>query len=457
MEQTSRSTLFFWSLLVVVTLSLVIMPLSGHRCNAQTEEEVTLTGAWKNDLYIYLNDPDTLIDYSATLDLNYSLTSLTFGSISRFSHTEKQTSVAEQTLELDGRLGIFDFSSDAVFDFDDERLDYWLTEASTVLAGVNIQSTFLLEYLSIAGYDPPFPGRYGAGAELAISSTDDDGVSVDIRNRFGLKESEAEILGVTRGSGYDIDIKEFGPGGDPLSRAAALRSINNFHYVNTLIEVDTILFDCCTLETETKFTGEKGFEYTLFEFPIRMKNFPLTIYTDLKFEPQTKSVTLDPELDIAFDCFTVYMDMVKDESTGSNYSPQVEGFELRQLPIGPIKISSITSLDGNLYRNYGTKHLKLRSYEYLIDPDKPLHYIQTGFDEVFSLEASTPEEEGLPSFDLGVDLYFDMSESDNIFDIALITMNAKNTLTKQIDVGTGVTFDPSDGPTELFFEFDYYF
>jgi hypothetical protein len=114
-------------------------------------------------------------------------------------------------------------------------------------------------------------------------------------------------------------------------------------------------------------------------------------------------------------------------------------------------------LNGDLYRNYGTSNLRLRSYEYLIDPDKPSNYILTPYDEIISLETRSIGEEKYPTYDLGLDVYFDMSGSESLFDVSLVTVNARNSLSSDLDLGTGVSFDPEDGPTEIFFELDVYF
>ena len=457
MKKNGCRTFKLWKISFILVLSLTIFFASGGITIAQEEEGVTLSGSWKNDIFLNPDDSDELFNYSSALSLDYQFTSFTLGSLARFSNTNGSTGLTEQRFEFDGRLGLFNTSSDVVFDTDATRLDYWLTETSLTFGGATLQSTFLLEYMSIAGYDPPFPDRYGAGAEIALLAAGDNGIDVDIRTRLGLEVSEAEVLGISSGSGFDIDLRQFDSDGNPLSTAEALRSINNFHYVNTVAEIDGPALGCCTFNTETKISRENGFEYVLLEFPIELTEFPLTIDTDLKFSPQSKSVTLDPELDVSFDCFTVYMDLLQDGSTEANYDFEIEGFELRQVELGPVRFSSITSLKGNLYRSYGTTNLKLRSYDYLIDPDKPLNYIPTSFDEVVSLETHTPREEGYPSLDLGMDFYFDMSGSENLFDLAFVTMNAKTGLANNIDIGTGVSFELQDGPTELFFEFDAYF
>ena len=446
-----------WKISLILVLTLAIFFTPGGLATAQEEEDLTLTGSWKNDLFLNLDDSDELLEYSSALSFDYELTSFTIGSLTRFSNTQDLTGLAEQRFEIDGRLGLFNTSSDVVFDTDETRLDYWLTETSFTFGGATLQGTFLLEYVAIPEYFPAFPGKFGAGAEIALLAAGDNGIDVDIRNRFGLKVSEAEVLGVTSGSGFDIDLRQFDSQGNPLSTKEALRSINNFHYVNTVAEIDGPSLGCCTFNTETKFSRDEGLEYVLLEFPIELTEFPLTIDTDLRFSPQTKSVIIDPELDVSFDCFTVYMDMLQDGSTETSYKPEIEGFELRQIALGPIQVSSITSLKGNLYRNYGTSNLKLRSYDYLIDPDKPLNYIPTPFDEVVSLETHTPQDEGYPSLDLGMDFYFDMSGSENLFDLSFVTMNAKTGLTSNLDIGTGVSFELQDGPTELLFEFDAYF
>jgi len=446
-----------WKILLVLTISLTITIFPGGTVLAQNEEEPTLTGSWKSDFFLDPDDTDRLIDYNSALDLDYSLTSFTLGSTTRFDNTNGSDGLVSQAFEADGRLGLFDISSDVAFDPDENRLDYWLTETEFTFAGATIETIFLMEHVAISGYTPPFPGKFGAGAELSLQAAGNNGISVDIQNRFGLRESEAEILGVESGSGFDIDLVQYDADGNLLPRSEVLRSTNNFHYVNTVAEIGLQSLGCCTFDSETKFSRENGFEYALFEFPIQLANFPLTIDTELKFTPQTKSVVLDPELDVSFDCFTVYLDMLEDGSTETIYRPEVEGFELRQLPVGPVKVSSITSLNGDLYRNYGTSNLRLRSYEYLIDPDKPSNYILTPYDEIISLETRSIGEEKYPTYDLGLDVYFDMSGSESLFDVSLVTVNARNSLSSDLDLGTGVSFDPEDGPTEIFFELDVYF
>ncbi len=444
-------------ILFLVVVFLLALSLPWAAATAQPDEEGTLSGSLKTDLYLHPAETGDFINYNSSLDLDYSLDSFTLGSTTRLKNTGGTTGLSNQSLQLDGRLGIFDVSSEAVFVPEENRLDYWLSESSVTFGGATIETLLLLEYVSKSGYITPFPGKFGAGAELTLKKASSKGMTVDIKNRFGLKESESEVLGKTSGSGYDIDLIEFDSSGDPLPRYKALKSLNNFHYVNTVAEIGELSFDCCSFDTETKFSRKNGFEYTLFDFRIESDDYPLTLDTEVKFSPQTKSVTLDPEIDVTYDCFTVYMDMLEDGSDTYSYDLAFEGIELRQMPLGPVRVSSITSLQGNLYRNYGTSNLKLRAYDYLIDPDKPSHYLETSFDEVFSIEARSSSSSGYPSFNLGLDFYFDTSNGKNLFDLSLVTLNGKNSLSEDFDLGTGVSLDPEEGPTEIFFELDYYF
>jgi hypothetical protein len=61
-----------------------------------------------------------------------------------------------------------------------------------------------------------------------------------------------------------------------------------------------------------------------------------------------------------------------------------------------------------------------------------------------------------PNYSFGADFYFDMSDSDNLIDLSLVTGDLTARLSRQYELGLGASMTPG-GDVEVLLEFDAYF
>lgn len=426
-------------------------PLHGR-----PEREEELTGSLLTDLELdAAEEGSDFLGYDVTLNLQYSLAETTFESTSTFQDEftrffDTQSGFSQQLFEMRSRLSIFDFDSTLSFYPPENRMEYWLTETSLTFAGATVQSTFLLEYT--LGFDIPgggfvdYPAEYGAGLELSLSGDIPGGGSVDISSRFGMEEDEEEILGLERGSGYDI--AQEGPGGKWAYGTSSL------HYVSTTVDFYDLGFGCCQFDTTTTFSRENGFESTTVDFTMDLKPWPLSLETELAFSAQTKSVTLDPYIAVSGDCFDVYLDLVNTDV--HEYRMAVEGFGLEGVKVGPVTFSTITALGDNLYKDSGVDDIKLGASDYVIAPDETTGYELTGYDEILSFRTKKGGNGSYPAYTIGADIYFNMDESDALFDTAQFTGHGTYSPDPQFEMGMGIAVEPDASP-RLLFECNVYF
>ena len=422
----------FFSLLAAIILLLTINITAFSAFN----------GSWQSDLYLTTQtNPLTL---SSKLNLNYSTGGVSYSSSSTFS----QDSFKTQDFGVDFTLGLLEVDSTLSFQPQAKRLDYWLTGADFSLGGLGIGNNFLLEYLDQEE-------GHGAGYELTLSGVLPAGPKMYVTNRFGMEENEAEWLGVEEGSGYTIVT---------ASNQVETYGASQFQYVSTTIELTELGFACCSFDSTTRFSEEKGFDYSVFEFELNAKGLPLKLDGKLQFTTQTKSVELDPRIEMDWACFEVYTDLTTadDEDLLGNNSTkvdtigglQIEGFGISGVKLGHITFSSLTALSGNLNRLTDKEDLDLRATDYVLDPD-PIYsglYTETAYDEVISVEKSG-EEYGLT---FGADIYFDMTGSSSLFDTALFTGNGEYHFTEQFKASAGVALKP-ERIEKIRLGFDYYF
>ena len=422
------------SYLPKLALSLLILSITvGVGAAAKPD----LYGSFENDLY-FLPENDFL-DYKSELDITYRMGGIDFKSESVF-YKENYYS---QLFGLSFPLGLLDIDSTLSFNPAKIRLNYFLGDATFTLAGLGIDNTFLLEYVNKED-------SYGSGYELTLYGRLPSGPTMYVENYFGMKENEAEALGLEEGSGYTIVTKGYGP--------------SQLQYVATIIELGNLHFGCVDFMSTTKISEQKGFEHTTLEFDLASENFPLQLEGELKFTPQTKSIELDPRLDLDWACFKVYTDLSTpdDEDLLVNNSNEVstigalevEGFGITGVNLGHVSFSSLTALKGNLNRLTDQEDMDLRADDYVLDPD-PVYtglYTETPYDEIISIEKSGPD------YDLtfGGDIYFDMSNSEAIFDTALFTGSGQYQLSDQFSLGAGVAMKPGELEA-VRFSFDYYF
>jgi len=435
---------------VAIICSLAIFLGAGGSAVAQGDENRPLAGNWKTDLFFHPAETDGSIDYNSSLELGFSLGSFDIGSTSTFSNIGDSPEFTDQSFDLSGRLELFDISSRLVFDTKNIRLDYWLSETSLTFGGATFSSTFLLEY-HLFEYVPgvgfeDYPAKYGAGLEFSVSGDTPRGGSAEINSLFGMERDEFEEIGVQSGSGYDI--VQWGQEGKFTYGTSSL------HYVSTTVNFFDLSLGCCTFNSETKFSYRSGFEYSEFDFTVDSTNLPLSFDTTIRFTPQTKSVTLDPYLEINTECFTTYFDLV--EGSINTYQFEVEGFGLTDVKLGRVNFSSITALKGDLYKDAGASDILLRADDYLIDPDNTDPYEKTDFDEIASISVNPPDTAEYPNYSFGIDFYFDMSDEATLIDLSLVTGDLTARVSRQFELGMGTSITP-DGDVETLLEFDAYF
>ncbi|MFW6013004.1 MAG: hypothetical protein ACOC82_02410 [Candidatus Bipolaricaulota bacterium] len=463
---------FRWTVLAAVLFCFFW--LGGFTGPLHAAEQGDFYGSWENKFFLTpdAEDPEDLINYDLSLSLNYSLGGAEFSSTSRFKDdiTDKYNPTTplpyafyEQQFGADMRVGVFDVSSDLMFypyfsrseRGADQRMEYWLSDVSLTFAGVTLGTKFLLEYTSDTASGPSFsgghpftPGEYGAGAEFSLTGEMSGGMTLDIRNMFGMEEDPLEQLGYEKGSGYDIVFDK------DASPEEIERDLSELNYVGTVAELYDIPFACNTLDMETKITSENGFEYTLLELTTESETWPLTVETELVFSTQTKSVSIDPSLDLSWNDINVYLDLSKGNLDA--YALQVQGFKLSGISLGPTQVSSITALGGQLYKSIGASDIKLRAQDYIIGPDQPLHYSATGYDQIFSVQAGESAQDCCPGYDFGFDFYFNQDGGGGFFDVAQVTGELGMTFTPGLETGVGMSFTPN-GDVKVLCELDVYF
>lgn len=428
----------------LLVATFLVSPVSSPNAHARD-----FSGSWANDLYLNPQSPSSIVKYRSTLSVSYSTGGVDYSSETVFHEDE----LYSQVFDANTRIGIFDLSSTASFDPAEVRLDYWLTEGGFTLAGARMESNFLLEYS-----EPQ--DAFGAGLELGVSGNLTDTVSLEAISRFGMDENEPEALGLIPGSGYDIITSHgvqtgaYGP--------------SQLQYVNTEIQLSGMVFDCCEYDVTTEISEANGFEETEFEFDIGGENNPIGFEVDLTFAPQTKSIEIDPSFVTNWGCFDVYTTLTTTapdnelHNNGTKASEidgfQVKGFALRDVSLGHVSFSSITSLDGNLYRAPRTYHMDLHADDYIIEPpqDYAALYRQTAYDQIFSLYKSGEDLK----LTFGGDFYFDMSSdssgTSSLFDLALVTGNGSYELSDQFTMGAGFAVEPNKVDS-LRLSFDYSF
>lgn len=446
MDRDAGTVRMFRLSLLIISICLLLFSLSVE---AAERDEYSLSGSLKSDLYLDPNAGDNLITFMGKASLSYTRDGFMFESLSTIGDLNGNTGFAEQSFNFFGRFGIFDISSDLVLDPQIPRLEYWLSETSLTFGGATLSSSFLVEYhvyeiIPGIGF-VDYPGNYGAGLEFSLEGSIYRVGDVRISSLFGMKEDEYEIAGVQKGSGYDIN--QWGAEG-PFTYGTS-----SLHYVSTTAELFGLDFGCCNLDLETKFSRKKGFDYTEIDFMIESTDLPLDFDTTLRFSSQTKSIELDPFVEISSDCFTTYFDL----STGdlNTYDLEIEGFGLTDVSLGNVTFSSITALKGNLYKSPGASNLVLRADDYILSPDEPSFYEKTKFNEIASISVTTNNPEKYPNNSFGFDFYFEIGQAGP-FDLSLVTGDFTSHLTPDLDLGIGASITP-EGEAEGLLEIDLYF
>ncbi len=407
-----------------------------------------LTGSWQNDLYMSPQS-SSISAYESTLDVKYSVGGVNLASESVYTRDKFYS----QKFGLDYRLGILDVGSTLSLDPSDSSLKYWLNEGKFSLAGIRFDTKLLLEYMESRD-------DYGSGVEFGVSGNLGDGVGIEIKTHFGMEVDEAEALGLEEGSGFDIvtrgiQTNSYGP--------------SQLQYVDTEIDVTGLSLGCCTVDMSTDLSEELGFDNTELEFQIGGDESPVIFDVDLEFKTQTDSITktveLDPSLRTDWGCFDVFTSLSTPDaenlltgSTSTIDAINIDGYGISNVTLGYVTFSSITALNGNLYRPHNTYNIDLRATDYLIEPPQKFAFLfkETDYDEIVSLVKSS---EG-SNLSLGVDFYFDMDADEvdrvSMFNVALVTGEADFQVSDQFSLGAGVAIKPVSVET-MRLSFNYYF
>ena len=170
---------------------------------------------------------------------------------------------------------------------------------------------------------------------------------------------------------------------------------------------------------------------------------PISLDGDLMFTPQTKSIYLEPSLDADWACFEVYTGLTTGQSNDllanndEEYSVidgfEIRGFAIKDVELGHVKLSSYTAL--------GSHSLSSMTDTYF-----------SSYDELIRIEKL--EEYPL---DFTLDTYFDMSDSEGIFDLAEFDGTMEYTIDDEFTLGTGIVIKPNAGLQTFDFTFDYSF
>ncbi|MFP3953942.1 MAG: hypothetical protein ACLFVS_07450, partial [Candidatus Acetothermia bacterium] len=213
---------------------------------------------------------------------------------------------------------------------------------------------------------------------------------------------------------------------------------SSMQYVQSIITLENLSLGCCDFTSETMFSEAKGFEYTAFDFTIESSSWPLTLDGELMFTAQTKSVHLEPSIDVGWACFDVYTGFANDLSNNSDpnstlSSFEVRGFAITGVELGHVEFSSYTAL-GDHHLASMTEGAVLSYYDELIRIEKLEEY----------------------PLDFTLDTFFDMSNG-GLFDLALFDGSMEYELDDEFTVGTGISVYPDAGLDSFDITFDYSF
>ena len=183
-------------------------------------------------------------------------------------------------------------------------------------------------------------------------------------------------------------------------------------------------FDCVTLDSETFFSKDAGFEYQIFTFHI-CTPWALRFDLDIKFTVQSKTVTVTPYVDLSFACVYIYSEV--DVQTPVHITGiDIYGFKI-VAKLGTATVEEVVSFDEV-------------NHDLVLDP----------YWERFSVEIKQPSCCGDYAL-FRVDTYFEEG-SLNLFDWGRSDFCLEIPLASVFKVWTKLAIDPS-GLKELTFGF----
>lgn len=408
-----------------LSITLVLVLLAG--VGALAAEERPLTGSWENTLTLNPNQTQSFSAFDSTLSLEYVSGGITYSSTSSFD----LTGYTDQTFGVSTSIGLLDLTSTMDFDPTTPDLDYWKTDASLTLGGVTISDLFLLQNMK----DNPngISGEFGAGMDLNFSGETPGGVTINVSNYFGMepvveKDDASGYKGEITGNDYaEYTIPYYS--NYAIVTDSDAYSPSSLQYVASKLNLKTLSLGCCDFTNETLFSELNGFEYSEFSFYITSSNLPLSMEATLKFEEDMKSVTLDPSLTTKWACFEVFTDLsgtlANDGSVGDTIIDGlvIEGFAIKDVNLGDVDFSSYTALGDNTVYDLNDAFLEDTDYDEVIRIDK---------------HAELP-------LDFTLDIYFDMTDSDGLFDLGYFDGSMSYALDDEFTIGSGIEVDSATG------------
>ena len=418
-KRTLSNTFCMWQFTLLLTAVILLAVLAP--CQA-----MPLSGSWTSTLTLTFTPTFTMAMKSAA-----SITGALSGLAYRTTTVLTQDGIYSYTVGASWSAWVLDFDTTLAFLGSVPRMDYFMFETNTMLAGLSLESTLLLEYEATSK-------EYGFGWEWVMKGKLTPEVTLEITNQFGLEENLTEELGWQFGSGYDIV-----PRGDLASLC----------YDTTWIEITGVTFCNSDAEIITKITGENGFEYLWISYDFQLDPY-LEFEADLQFQLQTKSLRLRPYINTEAGCIEVYVRVSPwqlEPGAGEMTGLVIQGLRFTSEELAPFTFSAIAALDGHLYRRRGsTTHIELRAWDYVVTPSPVdlLYYVETSYRQVWTLQ-KTDEH-----YTFAVDFYF--RSGAGLFDLALVTAETRFNLCDYLNLRAGLAVGGSFSPT-MAFEFSLLF
>ncbi len=283
----------------------------------------------------------------------------------------------------------------------EKPLKYWNAEGSLTLGGVELTGVMQLELNSVCSQTEPVTlettcdhdlwtssaktiskggqfsydyndGDYSFGSAFIGSGETPGGISVTATNLMGLKKTW-DPWEEGYGAPSDDVYAELDKTDPQTSReyivvdnydsavcqtSSACTSCNDDYstdYTGSIFELEGAALGCVEWGNTTVISGNSGFEYTEFDFTVASNNWPLSIDTWINFSEQTKSVTITPELDLGWSCFTVYSalaQVTEDNDAANNAFGLDLGAMKLEVDFNGLTFTSITALGDHTFADF---------------------------------------------------------------------------------------------------------
>lgn len=322
----------------------------------------------------------------------------------------------KQEIIFDYPVGTLGVRFDLAFSLGESSLQYLWKEIFVNYGGISLSSKLSLK---------PMDEGLASGMALKLRGNTFGGAQVEVNSLFGMT----------------TEIEEIGEGIGPSTYPSFTQ------WKSTEVSLTGLTLDWFHFDSSAKISNKDGYEHTKFDFEIEPEGWPVSFDFTVKFAPQTQSVALRSTLDLEWATLYVY-------SRGL----EIRGFSLPYVNVNDMTFSGIMALKGVLYKSRASD-IGLRARNYCVDAalEDPTRYKQTDYVAIFSIEG------GFGTAALGIDfagdVYFKRSDSDQSFDIALLTgeINYEVGLSKQLAFGGGFAIDPNAGLQELVLNIESWF